>query len=102
MLIVDEMAEDVTEGGGFGDHVDDAEMNQSQMFWEAHVDEPVVAVSEEAVVDRSLMPCGGKDEELVHDVAVERNEAAMMASVEVAVRENAPLQLVVDSTGDDA
>ena len=48
------------------------------------------------------MPSGGSDEELVPHVAVERDEAAMMFSVEVAVGENASLQPVDDSTGDDA
>ena len=48
------------------------------------------------------MPSGGNDEELVLDVAVERNEAAMIVYVEVTVGENASLQLVDDSTGDDA
>ena len=40
---------------------------------------------------------------MVLDIAVEeRDEAAMTVSVEVAVGENASLQLVVDSTDDDA
>ena len=33
------------------------------------------------------MPSGGNDEELVHDVAVERYAVAMAVSVEVPVRE---------------
>ena len=81
---------------------DGAEMNLSLMPSEADVDElVVVAILErgEAVVNKSMIPSGGNDEDLVLDVAV---EAAMIVSVVVAVGENASLQLVVDSTGDDA
>ena len=92
MLIVDEMVEGVTEAGGLGDDVVGAEMNESPMFSEADIDElvPVVTVGrEEAVVNKSLMPSGGNDEELVLDIAVEeRDEAATAVSVEVAVGEN--------------
>ena len=76
------------------------------MLSEVDVDELVSVVvtvqRQEAVVNKSLMPSEGNDEEPVLDVAVERDEAAMIDSVEVAVGENASLQLVVDSTGDDA
>ena len=51
---------------------DDAEMNLSLMASEAEVDELAVVVSlerEETVVNKSLMPSGGNDEELVLDVA---------------------------------
>ena len=105
MLVVDEVVEGVTQAGGLGDDVVGTEMNESPMSSEADV-ELVVVVSverEEAVVNMSLMPSGGNDEELVLDIAVEeRDEAAMTVSVEVAVGENASLQLVVDSTDDDA
>ena len=103
MLVVDEMVEGVTEAGGLGDHtLDGAEMNLSLMRSGADVDElVVVAILErgEAVVNKSMIPSRGNDEDLVLDVAV---EAAMIVSVVVAVGENASLQLVVDSTGDDA
>ena len=76
------------------------------MLSEVDVDELVSVVvtvqRQEAVVNKSLMPSEGNDEEPVLDVAVERDEAAMIDSVEVAVGENASLQLVIDSTGDDA
>ena len=76
------------------------------MLSEVDVDELVSVVvtvqRQEAVVNKSLMPSEGNDEEPVLDVAVERDEAAMLDSVEVAVGENASLQLVIDSTGDDA
>ena len=104
MLVVDEMVEDVTEAGGLGDDVVGAEMNESSMSSEADVCELVVVTveREEAVVNTSLMPSGGNDEELVLDVAVEeRDEAAMTVAIEVAVGENSSLQLVDDSTGDD-
>ena len=45
-----------------------AEMNESQMPFEVDVDEPVVVVTVErevAVVNESLRPTGGNDEELV-------------------------------------
>ena len=76
------------------------------MLSEVDVDELVSVVvtvqRQEAVANKSLMPSEGNDEEPVLDVAVERDEAAMIDSVEVAVGENASLQLVIDSTGDDA
>ena len=86
---------------------DSAEMNLSLTPSEADVDELLVVLiatleRDEAVVNKSLMPSGGNDEELILDVAVERNEAAMIVYVEVTVGENASLQLVDDSTGDDA
>ena len=37
------------------------------------------------MVNKSLIPSGGNDDELVLDVAVELDEAAMTVSVEVAV-----------------
>ena len=62
MLVVDEVVEGVTQAGGLGDDVVGTEMNESPMSSEADV-ELVVVVSverEEAVVNMSLMPSGGK------------------------------------------
>ena len=86
---------------------DSAEMNLSLTPSEADVDELLVVLiatleRDEAVVNKSLMPSGGNDEEVVLDVAVERDEAVMIVSVQVAAGENASLQLVDDSTTDDA
>ena len=39
------------------------------------------------------MPSGGNDEELVLDVAVERDEAGMIVSVEIVVGKSASLSL---------
>ena len=93
MLVVDEMVEGVTEGGGIGDDVVGNEIDESPTSSEADVDERVAVVTverEEAVVHKSLMPSGGNDEELVLDVAVEEcYKAAMTVSTEVAVGENA-------------
>lgn len=47
------------------------------------------------------MPFGGNDEELIIDVAVERDEAPMIVCVQVSVGEKASLQLADDSTGYD-
>ena len=66
-----EIFEGVTEAGGLGDDVVGAEMKESSMSSEADVDELVVVVTverEEAVVNKSLTPSGGNDEELVLDV----------------------------------
>ena len=93
MLVVDEMVEGVTEGGGIDDDVVGNEIDESPTSSEADVDERVAVVTverEEAVVHKSLMPSGGNDEELVLDVAIEkRDEAATTVSVEVAARKNA-------------
>ena len=49
------------------------------------------------------MPFGGNDEEQLLNVSVEcDDEAAMIVSVNVAVGENASLQLFGDTTGYDA
>ena len=58
---------------------DGAEMNLSLMPSEDRVDELVVVTLRraEAVVNKSLMPSGGNDKELVLDVGVEPDEAAM-------------------------
>ena len=67
MLVVDEMVEGVTEGGGIGDDVVGNEIDESPTSSEADVDERVAVVTverEEAVVHKSLMPSGGNDEEL--------------------------------------
>ena len=75
------------------------------MLSEVDVDELVSVVvtvqRQEAVVNKSLMPSEGNDEEPVLDVAVERDEAAMIVSVEVVVGKISLLQLVDDSTSDD-
>ena len=52
-------------------------------------------------MNKSFVPSGGNDEKLVLGVAVERDEAAMIVSVEVVVGKISLLQLVDDSTSDD-
>ena len=54
------------------------------------------------MVNKSFMPSGINDEELVLYAAVERDEPAMIVYVEVAVREDASLQLVDGITDHDA
>ena len=83
---------------------DGAEMNVSLMPSEVDVDELVVVAveREEAMVNKSFMPPGINDDELVLYAAVERDEPAMIVYVEVAVREDASLQLVDGITDHDA
>ena len=52
-------------------------------------------------MNKSFVPSGGNDEKLVLGVAVERDEAAMIVSMEVVVGKISLLQLVDDSTSDD-
>ena len=88
MVVVGKMVEGVTEVCGLGDDVVGAEIIESPKFSEAGGDERLTVVSvqrEKAVVNKSLIPSGGNDDELVLDVAVELDEAAMTVSVEVAV-----------------
>ena len=100
------MVERVTEAGGLGDDIVGAEMTSRRCLQKLMLMNLFVVVvtveREEAMVNKSLMPSGDDDGEPVLDVAVERDEAAMIVSVEITVGENASHQLVGDSTGDDA
>ena len=132
MWVLDEMVEGIIENGGLGDDVVGAGMNESPMSSATDVGELLVVVSvegeeavvnnclmpsrsndeqfvldlaverDEAVVNKTFMPCGRDDEELVIDAAFERDAFAMTLSGEVVVGGNSSVQLVHDSTGDEA
>ena len=95
MLLVDETVEGVTRAAGLGDDVVGVEINESPMSSEADVDElaAVVTIGRVEAVNKFLIPSGGNEEELVLDVAVERDEAGMIVSLEIVVGKSASLSL---------